>query len=113
MIITSFLSQCLLCAIFWQLSTPLEIDEDTTETETEFVEVHVEEFDEEAELQARIWNNFLRSVKGITASIRASATRSVTAAQIMRSMLQDQPQNQLAKSANTPNRRSMINDPSD
>jgi len=50
-----FISQCLLCVTFIVMNTP------ELETETESGEILVEEFDEDAELQARIWNAFMRN----------------------------------------------------
>jgi hypothetical protein len=43
--VTSFISQCLICVIFRQLSEKTRIES-----------VEVAEFDQEAELQARMWN---------------------------------------------------------
>ena len=55
--ILSFFAQLLLCVIFWQLGTvqPVVIPDDDEDIHGT---VQVEEFDEEAELQARIWNRF-------------------------------------------------------
>lgn len=50
-----FISQCLLCVTFIVMNTP------ELERETEAGEIRVEEFDEDAELQARIWNAFMRN----------------------------------------------------
>jgi hypothetical protein len=64
----SAIAQCLLCVIFWDLGTRRE--EHTLETndlevtrttfKTEVQTVVVEDFDEDAELQAKIWNQFSR-----------------------------------------------------
>ena len=62
MMIISFFSQCLLCVIFWQLGT---IVDEITDNESSTVSIQVEEFDEEAELQRRIWNGFTRELHGI------------------------------------------------
>jgi hypothetical protein len=61
--ICSFISQCLLAKIFWNLGT---IDEDRADADTEredsFSEIYTEDFDEDAEVQARIWNSFNRGI---------------------------------------------------
>ena len=74
----SFLSQCLLCVFFWQMSTK-EPDPEPAE-ESESGEVQTESWDEDAELQARIWNSYLRERHGIESTVRCStvsARRSV------------------------------------
>ena len=95
--IISFFAQCLLCVIFWQLGTKVEVDE--TDGETSYGEVQVEEFDEEAELQARIWNGFTRAIHGVTDSVRESFTATVTPQQITDLSYRERPR--LAQSSNT------------
>lgn len=58
-ILSSFAAQTLLVVIFWQLGTLSKetVCDDQSES---FKSVKAEEFDEEAELTARIWNNFNR-----------------------------------------------------
>ena len=60
----SFFAQLLLCVIFWQLGTaqPVVVPDDDEEIDGT---VQVEEFDEEAELQRRIWNGFQREIRGL------------------------------------------------
>jgi len=48
-----------LILIFWDLGSVPEADEMLNESQG-FVPIRVEEFDEEAEMQARIWNRFMR-----------------------------------------------------
>lgn len=50
---SSFLAQLFLCAIFWQLGTNRNRAPADTE---EYPEIEVVDFDDHAELQARIWN---------------------------------------------------------
>lgn len=66
--VSSFCSQIILCWIFWSLGRARKKKEElecnttaspSTESE-EFPEIKVEEFDESAELMARIWNQFSR-----------------------------------------------------
>lgn len=54
MYLVAFVAQLLLCAILWDLGTPVH---DRTESHES---LKVEDFDEEAEVQARIWNSFNR-----------------------------------------------------
>lgn len=67
MIYTNFLSQCLIIVIFWDLGKkkkqaprpqPTEVEE-VPRTES-YQTVVVEEIDEEFEMQAQIWTNFIR-----------------------------------------------------
>jgi hypothetical protein len=51
----SFISQVCLCAIFWDLGSK------PRQNEPRMPSIRVEDFDEEAEVQSRIWNNFIRS----------------------------------------------------
>jgi hypothetical protein len=53
--LASFISQLCLCAILWDLGSNPETEE---EEETSIL---VEDFDEEAEVQAKIWNKFMRN----------------------------------------------------
>ena len=62
----SFIAQVLLCAIFWDLGRKKEKQE---ESEEEFTEVTLEAWDEDAELQMRIWNSFLREQKQVSSLI--------------------------------------------
>jgi hypothetical protein len=50
----SFASQVLLCFIFWDLAN----EEDKTVESVSFEEVAIESFDDDAKLQAKIWNRF-------------------------------------------------------
>ena len=56
---TNFISQLLLCAIFWDLGRKNE-EEQIVETESTYVEVEVQTYTESDDLQARIWNSYLR-----------------------------------------------------
>ena len=65
--ISSFASQCLLCVIFWQVGTkqPTTAQGEAQESQTVittsgYEEIRVEAWDPEADLQARIWNTFIR-----------------------------------------------------
>jgi hypothetical protein len=51
----SMMSQVLLCVIFWNLGTSTK-----EEDEDDVFEVEIEDFDEDAELQANIWNSLVR-----------------------------------------------------
>jgi hypothetical protein len=53
-VLANFVSQCLLVVIFWPLGTKEEVEQEIEDTEA----VYLETFDNEAELQARIWNQF-------------------------------------------------------
>lgn len=50
----NFVAQLLLIAIFWDLGKPLEEDREDTMESTPVIE----DFDDEAEMMARIWNTF-------------------------------------------------------
>lgn len=63
----SFIAQVLLCAIFWDLGRKKEKQEESEEEE--FAEVTLEDWDEDAELQMRIWNSFLREQKQVSSLI--------------------------------------------
>ena len=74
----SFLSQVFLCAIFLHLSRKpqaVQSDELTDETSTTIATLEVQSFDEDAELQARIWNAFTRDKHGIDESMENSSER--------------------------------------
>lgn len=60
----SFVSQIILCVIIWQLSNQHKLDG----------EVETAEFDEEAALQARLWNQFIRCPKGSHSEIDSFIT---------------------------------------
>ena len=65
-IFLSFAVQCLLCVIFMQLSTPTEIEEDefeeeNNEIENRLSEIEIEASNNEAELQAKLWNQFMQN----------------------------------------------------
>lgn len=51
----STVSQLLLCAIFWQLATKQDLNETISTVGGGFAPIVVQEFDEEAQIQARIW----------------------------------------------------------
>ena len=57
--VASFLSQGFLCAIFWDLGRKRHV-EARLQNES-YPEIEVLDFDEHAELQARIWNQFMRT----------------------------------------------------
>lgn len=89
MYVCSFVSQCLLCLIFWQL-TKQDFPEDSQEhdeaadtfsntsthrrdsAETVIAEVRVADFDDDAQLQLRIWNTFRRLEKNVTSTLASS-----------------------------------------
>jgi len=52
----SFFSQICLCAILWDLGSVIEVERELTDTS-----IQVIDFDEEAEVQAKIWNKFMRN----------------------------------------------------
>jgi hypothetical protein len=54
----SFIAQLFLCYIFWELGTPVTVE--ITETEESDDRMSIQDFDDEAELQAKIWNTFNR-----------------------------------------------------
>lgn len=56
--IFNFISDCLLCVIFWQLGRDKQNESETEKNE--YPEIEVVTFDEHAELQARIWNQFMK-----------------------------------------------------
>jgi len=58
LIYCSFFSQILLCSIFWYLSIRPDNNDGTITdtTQSTIVTITVQDFDEDAELQARIWN---------------------------------------------------------
>jgi hypothetical protein len=63
--VSSFFSQIILCWIIWGLGKARndeELEQSTLPipTEEEWPEIRVEEFDESAQLMARIWNQFMR-----------------------------------------------------
>ena len=60
----NFVSDCLLCVIFWQLGRNQQDESD--KEKNDYPEIEVVTFDDHAELQARIWNQFMRQ------SIRSS-----------------------------------------
>jgi uncharacterized alpha/beta hydrolase family protein len=57
-VVTSFVAQLFLCAIFWQLGTVKQEKktEQSEQSDEAYPEIEVVDFDENAELQARIWN---------------------------------------------------------
>lgn len=55
-----FVSQMLLIGIFWDLAKADDVRGDTQTSTTRFSSIQIDEFDDEAELQARIWNRFQR-----------------------------------------------------
>ena len=61
-----YVSKIFLCAIFLTLSKKLEPDPEDDQSDIEKEEssaksIEVQSFDAEAELQARIWNTFVRN----------------------------------------------------
>ena len=67
----SFISQVLLCMIFWKIGGKKEEQVEVEDTETgqdeeqPIVEIKVENYDEKDEIQARIWQYFVREAKGL------------------------------------------------
>ena len=67
--IVSFIAQLLLCVIFWQFATPnsgVIVNRNTSgliKSTSDYAEIEVEDFDDHAELQSRIWNQFMRVPK--------------------------------------------------
>lgn len=54
----SILAQGLLCIIFWELGEAVHVEyQDTAENES-IVSLDVQGFDDQAQIQARIWNQF-------------------------------------------------------
>ena len=86
---TATLSQVLLCAIFWQLGAKLEETPQKTQPEEPLL---VKTFDNEDELQARIWNAFnLRKLEQSDfIEFAESFKGTVTAEMIMNSRLMQQ-----------------------
>lgn len=75
------ISYLLLLQIFWSLGTKIKTDEENEA----LVEVEVEDFDEEAETNARIWNQLVRQgspeanefrIEGSVASSHSAAVSS-------------------------------------
>ena len=69
----NFISECCLCAIFWQLSNNLDkpqtiTEENTDDEESDIAPIYTEPYDEDAELQARVWNGFQRLNHGLIGS---------------------------------------------
>ena len=79
----------LICVICLQLSKESdfneEIEEELADDESGIESIKVQPFDEDAEVQARIWNAFTREKYGVEST--ASATSIVTPAQIYQSLL--------------------------
>lgn len=71
MIFGSFVAQLLLAKIFWNFGEKESTDSETSRLPT----VRTAEYDDEAELQARIWNGFHREIHGILSSIESGALR--------------------------------------
>jgi hypothetical protein len=72
-VVMSTIAQLLLTSIFWDLAAKPTQEEQqalATETDEHFDTVEVEDFDEDAEIQARIWNRFIRDVRGLDDSER-------------------------------------------
>ena len=72
MVICSFFSQLLICVIFWQLGAKKDtVPSNSAKAYTtkvneavddyDFVTVEIETWDPDADLQARIWNTFIRN----------------------------------------------------
>ena len=61
-VITSFFSEMILCAFFFELGRKFDSSEKQNEQEQlTFTSVYTEDFDEESILQARIWNGLIRA----------------------------------------------------
>lgn len=58
----SFISEALLFNIFWDLGNKIERE---TAERSSFVEIKAEDFDEDAELQANMWNSLVRTDCGV------------------------------------------------
>ena len=58
MFICCFISDLILCYIFWQLAKPAEVEEASQTEEEDPVEVRTESWDEDQECQLRIWQDF-------------------------------------------------------
>jgi len=88
-IICYFISLSLLVVIFYHLSKVPEDAVSDSDSVSSYKSIEVAVFDEEAEVQARIWNQFLRDAKGIDDSQRNWCTESisVTPLQVYQSML--------------------------
>ena len=63
-ILLYWISQILLCVIFWDLGMGENIELTGDDEESQFDEIKEEAFDEDADLQARIWNRFQREDRG-------------------------------------------------
>lgn len=63
MFVFAFVSEVLLCAIFWDLGKPVPIEEIEERERSSSVTLDVQPFDGEAEVQRRIWKAFCREIR--------------------------------------------------
>lgn len=75
---SSFLSQCLLCGIFWNLSRPNPVVDKPFEMEVT----------EDSRVQARLWNSFMKNMHDREVDTAALMNYSVTPIEIMKVTLQ-------------------------
>jgi hypothetical protein len=83
----SMVSEILLCYIFWDVLSE-QVGDDQTEADTasdrnSTVAVELEEFDEEAELNAKIWNNFMKKCKEDDNEVEGPVNRYMLSSNIM------------------------------
>lgn len=71
--VSSFLSQCLLCGIFWNLSRPNPVVDKPFEIEVT----------EDSRVQARLWNSFMKNMHDREVDTAALMNYSVTPIEIM------------------------------
>ena len=83
----SMVSEILLCYIFWDVLSE-QVGDDQTEADTasdrnSTVAVELEEFDEEAELNAKIWNNFMKKCKEDDNEVEGPVNRYMLSSNVM------------------------------
>lgn len=54
------MSEILLCSIYWDLGKSVPKKDKVAATTASFAEIETEDFDEDANLQADIWNGMVR-----------------------------------------------------
>lgn len=60
--VLAFFSQCCICFVFWQLGEKIEPAKSVRNADNSYPQIILASFDGDAELQARLWNQFVRAV---------------------------------------------------
>lgn len=71
----SGISQMLLCNIFWKLAIPMDEKEFADDRSTVTEDVTIEDFDEDDELMANIWNSLVRKTEESSFIVTAESFR--------------------------------------